>query len=158
MAINTHNKLPCNNSKFENFQKKIVNIFCFWSSVTCNIQVLFLLKFFPFKFFNVPLNKILGATKFIKLYFHPKRKCWDRAVRISLPFLSSARLLEERKEFDGAVCSIGLICLRQQPHHVKGFANQNFQNWSNVHHIYEVKFPSAPHLMNLVFTSHCFKW
>ena len=37
--------------------------------------------------------------------------------------LSSARLLEERKEFDGAVCSIGLICLRQQPHHVKGFAN-----------------------------------
>ena len=47
MAINTHNEVPYNNSKFENLQKEIVKLKKKKKgSITRYIQVLFLLIFF----------------------------------------------------------------------------------------------------------------
>ena len=70
MAINTHNKLLYNNSKFENFVEGNCKTskFFFFGSITQYIQVLFLLLlFFHLSFLMTALNKILRATTYLKL-------------------------------------------------------------------------------------------
>ena len=65
LTINTHNKLSCNNSKFENLYKEIVklNLLIFFFFLVGNS--IYLSSFFTKIFLMTLLNKISGAATIV---------------------------------------------------------------------------------------------
>ena len=105
MAINTHNELSCNNSKFENLQKKIVKLFFFFfvdNSIYSSF--LFINFFFHLSFLMTSLNKIPIAATALSLKIsqtrlrlnasiaHLPRCDGNTRLKVRYKFISSAQI------------------------------------------------------------------